>query len=390
MSVPGIMRSSLSTLKRARASPAFLIVRSFASSAKAAKGKMSAQEAFGDASFDVERYLFNRPRYPDHLYSWIKSYHNAQDTNGTLLDLGCGPGFAAFPLLASFQGGLIGIDTSKGMVKSAPEALHAWLKGSTTPKPQTIIESKARFAVATSSDLSGIVDDRSIDLAIAATAAHWFDYPSTWKELSRVIKPGGSVIWWTYGEHYMPSHPDLQDRIFAFMQKDGPGSIGPYFPQPGRSYLANLLNPLPFPQDLRSRELPQELCDQWDLSSATRKTHPLVSDGRADLSWLTKAAAASSADMPDLSSPFRLEQTWTWKQYESYIRTSSALHAYLKSHPEEKEGQGDVANRFVRDMKSLVLQRRREITASRPPEQLDDENVRIAWPLGLMAIKKKL
>ncbi|PWN30476.1 S-adenosyl-L-methionine-dependent methyltransferase [Jaminaea rosea] len=408
---------------------------------------MSAEQAFGDASFNVERYLSNRPRYPEHLYEWIRRYvaRNAAlspPAERTLLDLGCGPGFAAFPLLRDYaRKELIGIDTGKGMVETAPKALTAWVAQNRGQMEGINSIRAPRFLVGSSNDLSGLVKDQEVDVVIAATAAHWFSYKETWSELTRVVKPGGAVIWWTYGEHYLPAHPELQEDIYAFMQggegqdQNQQGSIGPYFPQPGRTYLTKLLQPVPFPHEVASFEagkgaaLSGEDIAQWNLESSTRHFHPLVDGGRADLSWLKSQAQANaeplqdhhsswqeqlerlqsgtstpSANRNDLSSPPRLEQIWTWEQYEGYIRSSSALHAYLKAHPEEKEGDGDIVSRFVTEIRGKVLALRREKREARERDidksaaekregklhqGLSDDKVRVAWPLGIMAIAKK-
>lgn len=366
---------------------------------------MTAQEAFGDASFNVERYLSNRPRYPGHLYRLLRDYYRpsvqGRSKDAVLLDLGCGPGFAAFPLLNDFPGGLIGVDTSKGMVQAAPSALQSWLASTSTDAsaavPMAFDVSKASFIIGNSNNLKGVVSDDSVDVVIAATAAHWFEYGPTWREMSRVVRPGGSVLCFTYGEHYMRDHPSLQRDIFDFMQDNAQGSIGPYFPQPGRSLLTNLLKDVPFPNEIDGlQSLPDEMLKQWDLASAVRHMHPMASDGHPDLSWLEQQRRQSSNatqqnDQSD-EQPFRLEQRWTWAQYESYIRTSSALHNYLKNHPQEQQqGGGDVASRFVERMRSKVLRQRRNGEAvSSSVERLSDDEVRIAWPLGLMAIRKKV
>jgi SAM-dependent methyltransferase len=352
----------------------------------------SAADIFGADDFNVDRYLSNRPRFPPHIYSFIKSYISTSQADeaspGTLLDLGCGPGFSSFPLLdhPSFDK-LVGIDTGKGMVRIAPQAYQAWLSSlpGESQQRQSLEEKHVSFSVASCSDLSGVVQDDTVDLAIAATAAHWFDPAPTWTELSRVVKPGGAVVWFTYGENYLPRHPALQEDIYHFMQGNSKAgdSIGPYFPQPGRSYLTNLLQDVPFPHEVRPA-LPRASQEQWDLSSATRKLHPLAREGYADLTWTNSPDAHT---LPAEADPFRLEQVMSWERYESYIRSASAYHAYMREHTEEKEGPEDVVGRFVRMLRGKVDEERKRGVGTE--ESLDQAHVRVAWPLGLLAIKKK-
>lgn len=342
--------------------------------------------AFSDSSFDVHGYLSNRPRYPPHLYDWIRKYVSSPaDKNGLLVDVGCGPGFAAFPLLDSFRR-LIGVDTSAKMVQSAPDAFRAYTADAESPSRRDV-----SFEVGSSASMP-FVKDASADCVIAATAAHWFDYKPTWKELTRIVAPGGSVVWWTYGEHFLPDHPHLRDMVSGFMQgggQSGDETIGPYFEQPGRGRLTNLLRDLPFPHD-DSLRLDADLAQQWDENSATRRTHEIEShkDGvtQIDVSHYARTSFAERGQSP--AEPFRLEQVMTWSQYEGYIRTSSALHSYLKTYPDDARAEGgDIAARFVRRLKDSVAKDRQKGVGV--GEGLDESRVRVAWPLGLMAIKKK-
>ncbi|CAO1629968.1 unnamed protein product [Sympodiomycopsis kandeliae] len=355
--------------------------------------------AFSDSSFDVEGYLSNRPRYPPHLYDTIREYTFKTEpisSNKTLLDLGCGPGFAAFPLLfgernTSFQN-LIGIDPGASMIKSASRAYDAYVSSQSAS-----IQAEKRnvsFQVGSSDNLSSILSD-GVDTVIAATAAHWFEYESTWTELSRVVNPKGSVIFWTYGSNFLPDHPDLYPMILDFMQDGNPHdgtSIGPYFEQPGRNRLNNLLKSIPFPTNT-DLNIEKEYKSQWDTNTILRKTHDTHSSHCSkDGIPLIELGFYRSTDFSTRNineGPLRLEQVMNWSQFKAYIRTSSALHYYHQKFPQDKQNpDGDIVDRFVARLKNCVVQDRAKGVGTL--EGLDEQHIRVAWPLGLMAIKKKV
>ncbi|OIW22582.1 S-adenosyl-L-methionine-dependent methyltransferase [Coniochaeta ligniaria NRRL 30616] len=135
-------------------------------------------------------YAQNRRDYHPDLYQTIIDHHTS--TGGkldTLLDVGCGPGTATRSLAPRFTHAF-GIDPSEGMISTAQ-----------TLGGVTATSNPVRFEVSTAeelgSQLSPPIQDGSVDLITAATAAHWFDLPGFWKRAAQVLKPGGSVALWT-------------------------------------------------------------------------------------------------------------------------------------------------------------------------------------------------
>lgn len=49
---------------------------------------------------------------------------------------------------------------------------------------------------------SGLADE-SIDIITVAQALHWFFGENFWKEVLRVLKPGGLFVAWTYAQHWL-------------------------------------------------------------------------------------------------------------------------------------------------------------------------------------------
>lgn len=137
-------------------------------------------------------YAALRPGYHSSLYDAVRNQH--AKTGGqfeTLLDVGCGPGTATLALAPSFSNA-IGIDPSEGMIKAAE-----------TASLEKDSSGNVRFGVSTAtelgSNLSPTIQDGSVDLIIAANAAHWFNLDEFWPSADRVLKPGGSVALWTSG-----------------------------------------------------------------------------------------------------------------------------------------------------------------------------------------------
>ena len=71
----------------------------------------------------------------------------------------------------------------------------------TDPSADQIAQARAHPAVEyrqASAEASGL-EAGSVDLAVAAQAAHWFDLPRYYAEVGRVVRPGGLVALLAYG-----------------------------------------------------------------------------------------------------------------------------------------------------------------------------------------------
>ncbi|KAG0646662.1 methyltransferase [Hyphodiscus hymeniophilus] len=139
-----------------------------------------------------------RPGYHSDLYKNIIEHHTS--TGGkldTVLDIGCG---RATCELASHFTHAVGLDPSEGMIKNARDLA-----------PNSSTTESIRFEISTAeelgSHLSPPINNCSIDLITAATAAHWFDMSRFWPRAAEVLKPGGTVVVWCTGEPKM--HPSM-------------------------------------------------------------------------------------------------------------------------------------------------------------------------------------
>jgi ubiquinone/menaquinone biosynthesis C-methylase UbiE len=126
----------------------------------------SAEKTFKSFTKDQgDNYAQYRRGYHPDLYKRIINHHTS--TGGelnTILDVGCGPGTASRALAPQFAHA-IGIDPSEGMINTARSLAGA----SSTSEP-------IRFEISTAEDLgshlSPPVEDSSVDLITASTAAH--------------------------------------------------------------------------------------------------------------------------------------------------------------------------------------------------------------------------
>lgn len=100
-------------------------------------------------------------------------------------------------------------------------------------------------------------------------------------------------------------------------------NLGPYWPQPGRRILENLLADIPFPFDLEGTTEAES--SKWNKSSATRIAHKLESDGIPDLAW-TRGKAKEETFRMEVSIP-RLKYPLGCLTKRSLISLSSPFAA---------------------------------------------------------------
>ncbi|MCB5161305.1 class I SAM-dependent methyltransferase [Marinomonas algarum] len=120
------------------------------------------------------RYSRTRPMYPAELYYWLSK----QVANpGVVWDCACGTGQASVDLAAYFNQ-VEASDISESQVHSA--AHHRRVNYRICPAEKTDYP------------------DNYFDVVVVAHALHWFDLETFWRELHRVLKPGGLFACWGY------------------------------------------------------------------------------------------------------------------------------------------------------------------------------------------------
>lgn len=206
-----------------------------------------------------QTYATNRLDYDPSVYQAVLDAHKLNDGQlGTLVDVGCGPGFAARALAPYFDT-VIGLDPSKGMVEAAKSM------GGVTQSSKPI-----RFEVSTAEDLGQhlepAVADSSVDLITASNAAHWFDLQNFWETAARVLKPGGTVAIWTSGDIRVHSSVPNADAIQKEWDEITEEHLIPYY-MPGnfllRDRYRNLLLPWTIPEPVTEFDKASFVRKEW-------------------------------------------------------------------------------------------------------------------------------
>ena len=148
----------------------------------------------------AKRYAQYRPHYPQALADALSARCTAHDA---AWDAGCGNGQLSL-LLAHHFDRVYAQDPSQAQLDAS------------IPHPKV----EYRCAPAEASGLP----DASIDLAVAAQAAHWFDWPRYLAEVERVTRPGALVALVSYGILHVEGEADA---ILARYYHDDVGSFWP-------------------------------------------------------------------------------------------------------------------------------------------------------------------
>jgi len=162
------------------------------------------------------RYAAYRPDYPAALFAWLADQCVERDT---AWDCATGSGQAALGLAPHFSR-VIATDASAEQIRHAE--IHPAIAYRVAP-----------------AEASGLAD-RSVDLVTVAQAAHWFDLPRFYAEVTRVLKRGGVLALWGYGRMVLPDDLDAPFRRFYGE------TVGPYWP-PERALIDDAYRSLDFP-----------------------------------------------------------------------------------------------------------------------------------------------
>ncbi|XP_064612751.1 putative methyltransferase DDB_G0268948 [Liolophura sinensis] len=186
----------------------------------------------------AQAYARFRPDYNAAVWDVIMDYCEKGTCHFELaVDVGCGTGQSTLPLSERFKQ-VIGIDVSEQQIKHAQSNSKA---------------SNISYRVGAAEDLSKI-QDGSVDLITCAQALHWMDLEKFYPEVTRVSRPGGSLVAYGYGIWCL----DVKEAEDICMQFYGE-TLGPYWGT-GRKHVEEKYSQfaLPFPGWVRHEDIWQE------------------------------------------------------------------------------------------------------------------------------------
>ncbi|CCH43098.1 Ubiquinone/menaquinone biosynthesis methyltransferase [Wickerhamomyces ciferrii] len=254
--------------------------------------------AYSDTTFRANDYNSFRPTYSNDVFKFINQYHTGG--HDLAVDLGCGPGQASYPLTEYFKK-VIGTDLSQTMINAANGKRTDEYKG------------KIEFRQSPGESLS-FLEDNSVDLFTAAQCVHWFDHDNFFKEINRVLKPGGTLAYWGYVDPVF-NVPEA-DKIVDDYTYEDPTKLGPYW-EPGRFILRKLLKDV---------QPPQELFDDIKV-------------------YEDKPGVPSSQQ-----SPLQIKREIPLEFYQKYVQTWSSYHSWKKANPDAP----DVSDQLIEELKAKV------------------------------------
>lgn len=136
------------------------------------------------------QYAQYRPKYPDEVYAYLASIAPG---HSLAWDCGTGNGQAAVGLAKYF-------DKVYATDASAEQVSRAYM------------HDKVDYQVESAEHVS--LRDSSTDLVTVAVAIHWFNFDEFYREVKRVLRPGGVLAAWTYSlTEISPEIDQLIDRL---------------------------------------------------------------------------------------------------------------------------------------------------------------------------------
>ncbi len=179
------------------------------------------------------RYAHARPDYPAALFDALAA---AAPGRALAWDCGTGSGQAAGPLATRFAR-VVATDASRAQLahaRPAPGVHYVAARAEACP-----------------------LAAGAADLVAVAQALHWFDLADFYAEARRVLRPGGVLAAWSYGDARL-AHPPADALLRAYDAE----VVGPDWP-PERAHVRGGYRELPFPFARARVAAPAEITREW-------------------------------------------------------------------------------------------------------------------------------
>jgi SAM-dependent methyltransferase len=188
------------------------------------------KDYFSDHS---SRYGQFRPHYPTDLFAYLASISHSTEL---AWDCATGNGQAASGL-AEYFSHVVATDASIDQIRNA--------------EPHGAVS----YGVCRSEE--SFLQNSSVDLVTVAQAIHWFDIENFYKEVKRVLRPGGLLAVWCY------NLCEVEKGIDAVLNRFYNEVVGPFWP-PERVLIEQKYSSIAFP--FREIDSPQFKMEQlWSL-----------------------------------------------------------------------------------------------------------------------------
>lgn len=279
-------------------------------------------------------YAAARFDYTPLLYNTILAHHvTTSGAHELIVDIGCGPGQAARGFAPHFRT-TIGLDPSPNMIATArelttqPVATQPTTTSESATKESATavsapIQSTIRFDVSAAEELGANLNppvaEHSVDLLVAANAAHWFDMPRFWEAAKRAVKPGGTVALWTTGEGAIAPDTPNAAKIQAALDRYVTEHLEAYY-EPGNWLTKGRYASLKMPWDVGVEGFGDLVRRDWEPTER----------------WVN-APQEAPLDM-----------------FEMLMASASPQIRWYEAHPGVKGTEGDVLKKVRREIEDLL------------------------------------
>ncbi|XP_022100575.1 putative methyltransferase DDB_G0268948 [Acanthaster planci] len=240
---------------------------------KTATGAVTSTRLFEGAEH-ADLYLKCRPDWPEEIIQKTLAFLQEKKSGPFELavDVGCGSGQATRPL-ASHIKKVVGVDVSVEQIRAAQ-----------------CVDNPPNVEFRTGSGEAIPVSDKSVDLVTCAQAVHWFDFDVFFREVDRVLKPGGCVAIYSYHifKPWVDGDDKKNEQLYSIVTQHDTETCGPYN-SPRILHLQNMLADvhIPYEETIRDNTL-------------------------------------------------AIRQDTTMKSYIGYLESRSGYQSYLENNPDDK------------------------------------------------------